>query len=79
MREKKVIDCKECLIDRDQLTFRSSRPIVDAWELPPPPPTLPGDDDSSPDGMRTYIPISSVLTHPLSLPTVTEPIECSSI
>jgi hypothetical protein len=33
-----------------------------AWELPPPPPTLPGDDDSSPDGMRTYIPISSVLT-----------------
>ncbi|XP_066374409.1 uncharacterized protein [Miscanthus floridulus] len=49
MREKKVVACKQCLIDRDQLMFRSSRPIVDAWELPPPPPKLSGDDDSSPD------------------------------
>ncbi|XP_066360627.1 uncharacterized protein [Miscanthus floridulus] len=49
MREKTVVACKECLIDRDQLRFPSSRPIVDAWEPPPPPPTLPGDDDSSPD------------------------------
>ncbi|KAG0517322.1 hypothetical protein BDA96_09G079300 [Sorghum bicolor] len=49
MREKNVVGCKECLIDRDQLRFQSSRPIVDAWELPPPPPTLPGDDSSSPD------------------------------
>ncbi|XP_066373670.1 uncharacterized protein [Miscanthus floridulus] len=79
MREKNVVACKECLIDRDQLRFPSSRPIVDAWELPPPPATLPGDDDSSPDdGMRTHIPIScSVLMHPLALPTVTESIECS--
>ncbi|EES17861.1 uncharacterized protein LOC8055727 [Sorghum bicolor] len=49
MREKNVVGCKECLIDRDQLRFQSSRPIVDAWELPPPPPTLPGEDSSSPD------------------------------
>ncbi|CAD6334347.1 unnamed protein product [Miscanthus lutarioriparius] len=46
MREKNVVACKECLIDRDQLRFPSSRPIVDAWELPPPPATLPGDNDS---------------------------------
>jgi hypothetical protein len=51
---------------------------LDAWELPPPPPTLPGENDSTPDGMRTHIPIScSVLMHPLALPTVTESIECS--
>ncbi|CAD6272590.1 unnamed protein product [Miscanthus lutarioriparius] len=30
MREKTVVACKECLIDRDQLRFPSSRPIVDA-------------------------------------------------
>ncbi|CAD6339224.1 unnamed protein product [Miscanthus lutarioriparius] len=36
---------------RDQVGpwFPSSRPIVDAWELPPPPATLQGDDDSSSD------------------------------
>ena len=78
MREKNVVGCKECLIDRDQLRFQSSRPIVDAWELPPPPPMLPGDHDSAAaDGMRAYIiPIScSVLMHPLALPAFTESIE----
>lgn len=52
VRKKQVIACKECLIDRDQVTLQSSRPIVHAWELPPPP-TLLGD--LSPDGMCAYL------------------------
>ncbi|AQK70602.1 hypothetical protein ZEAMMB73_Zm00001d016389 [Zea mays] len=51
LREKKVVACEECLIDRDRLEYQSSRPIVDAWELSPPPPILSGDDDSSTDGI----------------------------
>jgi hypothetical protein len=64
LREKKVVACEECLIDRDRLEYQSSRPIVDAWELSPPPPILSGDDDSSTDGKRANICIA--------LPTVTE-------
>jgi hypothetical protein len=34
VRKKVILACKECLIDRDQQMFPSSRPIIDAWELP---------------------------------------------
>ncbi|AQK84715.1 uncharacterized protein LOC100280332 [Zea mays] len=33
-RDKKIVACKECLIERNQQMFPSSRPIIDAWELP---------------------------------------------
>jgi hypothetical protein len=56
VRKKQVIACKESLIDRDQvILFQSSRPVVDAWELPPPPPTFSGDDDDLlPEGKRVH-------------------------